>query len=140
MLLINKKINFTQTTFTFMFYYFELFISAVPTKGGIQSMLQKTIFSTLFLAGSVLPITVNLIVLVLIIRRKQLQQVRFYIIANLLLGDIGLLTIQFLRKVIDLYGNQSKWEKLHFCPWRCIWCYIIRYIPQFHINHRAFSN
>ena len=103
-------------------------------------MLQKTIFSTLFLAGSVLPITVNLIVLVLIIRRKQLQQVRFYIIANLLLGDIGLLTIQFLRKVIDLCGNQSKWEKLYFCPWRCIWCYIIRYIPQFHINHRAFSN
>ena len=107
MLLINKKINFTQTTFTFMFYYFELFILAVPTKGGIQNMLQKTIFSTLFLAGSVLTITVNLIVLVLIIRGKQLQQVRFYIIANLLLGDIGLLTIQFLRKVIDLYGNQS---------------------------------
>ena len=75
MLLINKKISFTQTTFTFMFYYFELFILAVPTKGGIQNMLQKTIFSTLFLAGSVLTITVNLIVLVLIIRGKQLQQV-----------------------------------------------------------------
>lgn len=107
MLLINKKINFTQTTFTFMFYYIELFILAVQAKGGIQNMLQKTIFSTLFLAGSILPITVNLVVLVLIISRKQLQQVRFYIIANLLLGDIGLLTIQFLRKVIDLYGNQS---------------------------------
>ena len=70
-------------------------------------MLQKIILSALFLAGSVLPITVNLIVFVLIIRKKQLQQVRFYIIANLLLGDIGLLTIQFLRKVIDLYVNRN---------------------------------
>ena len=70
-------------------------------------MLQKMILSVLFVAGSVLPIVVNLVLFMLIIRRKQLQKVRFYIIANLLLGHIGFLTTHFLRKVIDIYSNQS---------------------------------
>ena len=43
----------------------------------------------------------------LIIQRKQLQQVRFYIIANLLLADIGFLTAHFLKTTIDLYDNQG---------------------------------
>ena len=90
-----------------MFYLTELFISAAPTNRGIPSMLQKTILSVLFVAGSVLPIVVNLVVFMLIIRRKQLQKVRFYIIANLLLGHIGFLTTHFLRKMIDIYSNQS---------------------------------
>ena len=90
-----------------MFYFIELFISAATTNRGIPSMLQKTILSVLFVAGSVLPIVVNLVVFMLIFRRKQLQKVRFYIIANLLLGHIGFLTTHFLRKVIDIYSNQS---------------------------------
>ena len=69
-------------------------------------MLKRTILSALFLAGSVLPITVNLIVFMLIVRRKQLQQVRFYIIANPLLADMDLLFIHSFRTIMDLYSNQ----------------------------------
>ena len=61
----------------------------------------------MFLAGSILPIIANLVVFMLIIQRKQLQQVRFYIIANLLLADIGFLTAHFLKTTIDLYDNQG---------------------------------
>ena len=69
-------------------------------------MLKRTILRALFLTGSVLPITVNLIVFMLIVRRKQLQQVRFYIIANLLLADMGLLLMHSFRTIMDLYSNQ----------------------------------
>ena len=70
-------------------------------------MLKRTILSAMFLAGSILPIIANLVVFMLIIQRKQLQQVRFYIIANLLLADIGFLTAHFLKTTIDLYDNQG---------------------------------
>ena len=104
---ITKKIDFTQITLILIFYYIELFQSTIaPTNRGIPNMLKRTILSALFLAGSVLPITVNLIVFMLIIRRKELQQVRFYIIANLLLADMGVLLIHSLRTIMDLYNNQ----------------------------------
>ena len=104
---INKKIDFTQITLIFVFYYIELFKSTTaPTNTGIPNMLKRTILRALFLTGSVLPITVNLIVFMLIVRRKQLQQVRFYIIANLLLADMGLLLMHSFRTIMDLYSNQ----------------------------------
>ena len=70
-------------------------------------MLKRTILSAMFLAGSILPFIANLVVFMLIIQRKQLQQVRFYIIANLLLADIGFMTAHFLKATIDLYDNQG---------------------------------
>ena len=136
---INKKIDFTQITLIFVFYYTELFKSTTaPTNTGIPNMLKRTILRALFLTGSVLPITVNLVVFMLIVRRKQLQQVRFYIIANLLLADMGLLLIHSFRTIMDLYSNQVV-ESYDFVNAYIWWC-IIHYIPQFHINYWFFSN
>ena len=72
-------------------------------------MLMRIILISLFLVVSVLPITVNAIILILIMRKKKLHQVRFYIIANLAFADIVSLLILFSVMIISLYnGRQLK--------------------------------
>ena len=72
-------------------------------------MLIRIILISLFLAVSVLPITVYAIILILIMRKKKLHQVRFYIIANLAFADIASLLILFSVMIISLYnGRQLK--------------------------------
>ena len=72
-------------------------------------MLIIIILISLFLAVSVLPITVYAIILILIMRKKKLHQVRFYIIANLAFADIVSLLILFSVMIISLYnGRQLK--------------------------------
>ena len=72
-------------------------------------MLIRIILISLFLAVSVLPITVYAIILILIMRKKKLHQVRFYIIANLAFADIVSLLILFSVMIISLYnGRQLK--------------------------------
>ena len=72
-------------------------------------MLIIIILISLFLAVSVLPITVYAIILILIMHKKKLHQVRFYIIANLAFADIVSLLILFSVMIISLYnGRQLK--------------------------------
>ena len=72
-------------------------------------MLIRIILISLFLAVSVLPITVYAIILILIMRKKKLHQVRFYIIANLAFAAIVSLLILFSVMIISLYnGRQLK--------------------------------
>ena len=72
-------------------------------------MLIRIILISLFLAVSVLPITVYAIILILIMHKKKLHQVRFYIIANLAFADIVSLLILFSVMIISLYnGRQLK--------------------------------
>ena len=72
-------------------------------------MLMRIILISLFLVVSVLPMTVNAIILILIMRKKKLHQVCFYIIANLAFADIVSLLILFSVMIISLYnGRQLK--------------------------------
>ena len=66
-------------------------------------MSARIILISLFLIGLVLPITLNAMILVLIIRKRKLQQVRFYIIANLAFAEILVLFILLSVTVKDLY-------------------------------------
>lgn len=66
-------------------------------------MSARIILISLFLIGLVLPITLNAMILVLIIRKRKSQQVRFYIIANLALAEILVLFILLSVTVKGLY-------------------------------------
>ena len=77
-----------------------------------MKMLIRTILISLFLAGSVLPVTVNAMILILIMRKRKLQQVRFYIIANLALADIISLLILFNLMMISLYNGRRVEENV----------------------------
>ena len=77
-----------------------------------MNMLIRTILISLFLAGSVLPVTVNAMILILIARKRILQQVRFYIIANLAFADIISLLILFNLMMISLYNGRRVEENV----------------------------
>ena len=75
-------------------------------------MLIRIILVSLFLLGSVLPIILNAMILVLIIRKRKLQQVRFYIIANLTFADIIVLLILLSAMGRGLYNGTQNEEKV----------------------------
>ena len=77
-----------------------------------MNMLIRTILISLFLAGSVLPVTVNAMILILIMRKRKLQQVLFYIIANLAFADIISLLILFNLMMISLYNGRRVEENV----------------------------
>ena len=75
-------------------------------------MLIRIILISLFLAVSVLTITVNAIILILIMRKKKLHQVRFYIIADMAFADIVSLLILFNLMMISLYNGRQVEENV----------------------------
>ena len=75
-------------------------------------MLIRTILVSLFFAGSVSPITVNDMILILIMDKRKLQQVHFYIIANLAFADILFLLILFNVMIISLSDDRRVEENV----------------------------
>lgn len=75
-------------------------------------MVIRTILISLFLTGSVLPITVNAMILILIMCKRKLQQVLFHIIANLAFADIITLLILFSVMLISLYDGRRVEENV----------------------------
>ena len=75
-------------------------------------MLIRIILISLFLAGSVLPVTVNAMIIIWIMCKRKLQQVRFYIIANLAFADIITLLILFNVMIISLYDGRRVEENV----------------------------
>ena len=76
-------------------------------------MLARIILISLFLIGLVLPITLNAMILVLVIRKRKLQQVRFYIIANLAFAEVLVLFILLSVTVKGLYEGTRNEEKVN---------------------------
>ena len=70
-------------------------------------MLKRTILIYIFLFGSFLPIMLNVMIFALIIMKRQLQQVRFYIIANLTVADVFILLISCTSLIKGLHEGKE---------------------------------
>ena len=73
-------------------------------------MENRAILLILFLIGSVVPLIANVAIFSMIVRKRQLHRVRFYIIGNLSLADVITLFISFFVTVRSLQDD-GKLEK-----------------------------